>query len=35
MGMPPDFWLGLQKDWDLWHAINSEAAKKIKRLKPI
>jgi addiction module HigA family antidote len=20
LGMPADFWLGLQQDWDLWHA---------------
>jgi len=24
-----------QEDWDLWHAMDSEAAKKIKQLKPI
>ena len=35
LGMSPDFWLGIQQDWDLWHAMNSEAAKKIKQLKPI
>jgi len=34
--MPADFWLGFfQQDWDLWHAINSPAAKQINRLKPI
>lgn len=35
LGMSPDFWLGLQQDWDLWHAMNSPEAKKINRLKPI
>ena len=35
VGMSADFWLGLQQDWDLWHAMNSPKAKQIKRLKPI
>ncbi len=35
LGMSADFWLGLQQDWDLWHAMNSQEAKKISRLKPI
>jgi len=35
LGMPADFWLGLQQDWDLWHAMNSPEAKQINRLKPI
>ena len=35
LGMSADFWLGLQQDWDLWHAINSPEAKGISRLKPI
>ena len=35
LGMSADFWLGLQQDWDLWHAMNSHAAKEISRLKPI
>ena len=33
--MSADFWLGLQQDWDLWHAMKSPAAKEIYRLKPI
>lgn len=33
--MPADFWLGLQQDWDLWHAMHSPAAKRIERLEPI
>jgi len=35
LGMSADFWLGLQQDWDFWHAMNSPEAKQIKRLKPI
>lgn len=33
-GMSADFWLGLQLDWDLWHALRSRAAEKIGRLEP-
>lgn len=35
LGTPPDFWLGLQQDWDLWHAMHSPSAKEISALKPI
>lgn len=35
LGMPADFWLGLQQDWDLWHAMNSPSADEISRLEPI
>jgi len=35
LGMSADFWLGLQQDWDLWHAMNSSEAKGISQLKPI
>lgn len=34
-GMSADFWLGLQQDWDLWHALRSEDAKEIEQLKPL
>ena len=34
-GMSADFWLGLQQDWDLWHALRSDKAKEIARLKPL
>jgi len=34
LGMSADFWLGLQLDWDLWHAIQSANYLKIQRLKP-
>ena len=33
--MPADFWLGLQQDWDLWHAERSENATAIARLQPL
>ena len=35
LGMSADFWLGLQQDWDLWHAMNSPKALEIKRLQPL
>ena len=34
-GMSADFWLGLQQDWDLWHALRSKQAAKIAQLKPL
>jgi plasmid maintenance system antidote protein VapI len=33
--MSADFWLGLQQDWDFWHAMRSEKAAEINRLKPM
>lgn len=35
LGMPADFWLGLQSDWDLWHAIHSDRAASIEDLIPL
>ena len=35
LGMSADFWLGLQQDWDLWHASRSEEADSIARLEPL
>ncbi len=35
VGMPADFWLGLQQDWDLWHAMRSEKASDIAELVPL
>ena len=35
LGMSPDFWLGLQTDWDLWHAMHGPNAAEIARLKPL
>jgi addiction module HigA family antidote len=34
-GMSADFWLGLQSDWDLWHALRSKDAKRIGHLEPL
>lgn len=34
-GMSADFWLGLQQDWDLWHALRSEDASEIAALTPL
>ena len=34
-GMSADFWLGLQQDWDLWHALHSERAAAIEALDPL
>jgi addiction module HigA family antidote len=34
-GMSADFWLGLQQDWDLWHALRSREGKEITHLKPL
>ena len=35
LGMSAGFWLGLQQDWDLWHALHSEAAIQIDQLEPL
>ena len=35
LGMPADFWLGLQLDWDLWHAVRNEKAAEIAELEPL
>ena len=35
LGMSADFWLGLQQDWDLWHAVRSKKAAAITRLEPL
>lgn len=32
IGMSPEFWLGLQTDWDLWHA---ERAVDMTALRPL
>jgi addiction module HigA family antidote len=33
--MSADFWLGLQLDWDLWHALRSRDARAIAKLSPL
>lgn len=35
LGMSADFWLNLQTDWDLWHALRSPQGRRISELKPI
>ncbi len=35
LGMSADFWLGLQQDWDLWHAMRSKQAAAIADLEPL
>jgi antitoxin HigA-1 len=35
LGMSADFWLGLQMDWDLWHAKHGRQAAAIARLEPL
>ena len=35
LGTSADFWLGLQQDWELWHAMNGPAAEEISHLKPL
>lgn len=35
LGMSADFWLGLQQDWDLWHATRSKRAAAIAELEPL
>src|SRR6267142_2409701 len=32
LGMSADFWLGLQLDWDLWHAMRGSKASRIAQL---
>jgi len=35
VGMSADFWLGLQSDWELWHAMRSTSASEISQLVPL
>ena len=35
LGMPADFWLGLQQDWDLWHARRGDLAADLAQLEPL
>jgi addiction module HigA family antidote len=35
LGMSAEFWLGLQQDWDLWHAMRGETAARIAALQPL
>jgi addiction module HigA family antidote len=35
LGMSAEFWLGLQLDWDLWHAMRGSKANEISELAPL
>jgi addiction module HigA family antidote len=35
LGMSAQFWLGLQQDWDLWHASRGTNAEEIANLQPL
>src|SRR3989338_11368058 len=35
LGTSADFWLGLQQDWDLWHAMRGKKAAEIAELHPL
>lgn len=35
LGTSAEFWLGLQSDWDLWHALRSVDAAKLAQLQPL
>jgi len=35
VGMSADFWLGLQLDRDLWHAMRGAGANEIAQLEPL
>ena len=35
LGTSAAFWLGLQQDWDLWHAMRSDSAEDIAKLEPL
>jgi len=35
LGMSAEFWLGLQLDWDLWHAMRGAKAAEISELAPL
>jgi len=35
LDMSAEFWLGLQQDWDLWHAMRTDEAAAIEKLEPL
>jgi len=35
LGMRADFWLTLQLDWDIWHAMRGRNSSEIARLRPL
>jgi len=34
-GTTPEFWLNGQRNWDLWHALHSDAAKDLSMIEPV
>ena len=34
-GTTPEFWLNGQRNWDLWHAMRSQAAEEISEIEPV
>jgi len=35
LGTTPEFWLNGQRNWDLWHAMNSDGAEDLDRIVPV
>jgi len=34
LGTTPEFWLNLQRQWDLWHALRADEA-ALRRIRPL
>ena len=34
-GTSAEFWLNGQRNWDLWHALHSEAARELETIEPV
>ena len=34
-GTTPEFWLNGQRNWDLWHALHSDAAEDLNTIEPV
>ena len=35
LGTTPEFWLNGQRNWDLWHAMNSDGTEDLDRIVPV
>lgn len=35
LGTTAEFWLNGQRNWDLWHALHSDSAKDLRRIKRV
>jgi antitoxin HigA-1 len=35
LGMDAEFWLNLQRDWDLWHALRSKTAAELEKIESV